>query len=133
MSDDAAIIELEASLAIQKKVFLQNQYPSLQERQRNVGKIAEMVLRNRDPIREALKSDFGNHPTVTTDLMEVLGVAGRAGYVASQIEKWMVHDDRDVDTQLFGAGKAQVRYQPKGVVGIISRIFFHLISCARYR
>ncbi len=121
MSDDEAIQQLEKALALQKKAFLKNQCPSVEERKANVGKVAGMVLANRDAIREAMSKDFGSHPTATTDMVEVLGVAGRAAYVMSQIEKWTAYDNRDVDSQMYGAGKGEVRYQPKGVIGNIVR------------
>lgn len=87
MSDDEAIQQLERALALQKKAFLKNQWPSVEERKANVGKIPGMVLANRDAIREAMSKDFGTHPTALTDMVEVLGVAGRAAYVISQLEK----------------------------------------------
>lgn len=118
-SDDAAIKQLENALALQKKAFLKNQCPSAEERKANIGKIPGMVLSNRDAIREALSKDFGNHPTATTDLVEVMGVAGRASYVVSKLDEWIRFDNREVDSQLFGAAKAGVRYQPKGVIGNI--------------
>ncbi|KAF2667150.1 aldehyde dehydrogenase [Microthyrium microscopicum] len=120
MSDDtAAIKQLEEALAIQKKAFLKNQCPSAEERKANVGKIPAMVLSNRDAIREALNKDFGNHAQTTTDLVEVLGVAGRAAYVISKIDEWMKYDRRDMDAQMYGDGIGEVRYQPKGVIGNI--------------
>ena len=122
MSDDtAAIKQLEAALALQKKAFLKNQYPSIEERKANIGKIPGMVLANRDAIREALTEDFGNHPNATSDMVECLGVAGRAAYVLSQIDKWTAVDYRDADPHFYANAKAEVRYQPKGVVGNIVR------------
>lgn len=121
MSDDAAIKQLENALALQKKAFLKNQYPSVDERKANIGKIPAMVLANRDAIREAMNKDFGSHPTAATDMIEVLGVAGRAAYVLSQIDKWTAVDYRDFDAHMYGNSKAEVRHQPKGVIGNIVR------------
>lgn len=121
MSDAAAIQQLEKALALQKKAFLKNQLPPIEERKANVGKIASMVLTNRDAIREAMIKDFGAHPTAATDMTEVLGVAGRAAYVISQIDKWTAVDSRDVDSQMYGTATGEVRYQPKGVIGNIVR------------
>lgn len=121
MSDDAAIKQLEDALALQKKAFMKNQRPSLEERKAYIGKIPTMLLANRDAIREAMLEDFGSHPTTATDLIEVLGVAGRAAYVLSQIDKWTAADYRDVDPHIYGKGTAEVRYQPKGVIGNIVR------------
>jgi coniferyl-aldehyde dehydrogenase len=130
MSNDAeAIRQLENALALQKKAFLKNQYPSVEERKANIGKIPIMVLSNRDAIREAMNKDFGSHPVASTDMVEVLAVAGRAQYVISKIEEWMKNDSRDVDAQLYGStAKGEVRYQPKGVIGNIVRTYiFKLI------
>ncbi|ORY81551.1 aldehyde dehydrogenase [Protomyces lactucae-debilis] len=120
MSNDAlAIKELERKLALQKKAFLKDQYPSIDARKENISKIAGMIMSNRDAIHKALNEDFGNHPKATSDLVEVLGVAGRAQYVISQIDEWTKPSQRHVDAQLFGESKAEIIYQPKGVVGVI--------------
>jgi coniferyl-aldehyde dehydrogenase len=80
-----------------------------------------MVLANRDAICEAMHKDFGSHPATATDLIEILGIAGRAAYVLSQIDKWTATDYRDLDPHMYGKGTAEVRYQPKGVIGNIVR------------
>ena len=59
-------------------------------------------------------------PTLATDLIEVLGVAGRAAYVAEHLEGWMAPEPRYSDPALYGTGRAFVQPQPKGVVGNIS-------------
>jgi coniferyl-aldehyde dehydrogenase len=105
--DDAAIKQLEAALALQKKAFLKNQRPPIEERKANIAKIPGMVLANRDAIREALVKDFGSHPSFATDFAEVLGVAGRAAYVLSQIDKWTAIDYRDVDSQIYGSATGE--------------------------
>jgi len=131
MSDDAAAIkQLENALTLQKKTFLKNQCPSAEERKANVGKIPAMVISNRDAIREALNKDFGSHPTAITDMIEVLGVAGRAAYVISKIDEWIKYDSREVDAQMYGStSKGEVRYQPKGVIGNIVRTYFIKPAC----
>lgn len=121
MSDDAAIKQLEDALALQKKAFLKNQHPSIEERKANIGKIPGMVISNREAILNAMNKDFGTHPKAAIDMVEILGVAGRAAYVLSQIDKWTATDSRDVDAQMFGDATGEVRYQPKGVVGNIVR------------
>jgi coniferyl-aldehyde dehydrogenase len=125
MSNDvAAIKQLEEALTLQKKAFLKNQYPPIAERKANVGKVAAMALANRDAIREAMNKDFGSHPTTTIDLVEVLGIASRAAYVISKLDEWTAYANREVDPHMFGiAAKGEIRYQPKGVVGNIVRMY----------
>jgi coniferyl-aldehyde dehydrogenase len=78
-----------------------------------------MLIGHRTEIEEALTSDFGVHPPLAADLIEVLGPAGRAGYAAELLEGWMASEPRHVDPALFGSGRAEVQPQPKGVIGNI--------------
>src|SRR4051794_23039961 len=117
--DGHAIAELEQIVERQRAAFLADPYPSLEERQALLQALAGMVLAHRTEIQEAMSADFGVHPTLATDLIEVLGVAGRAAYAAEQLETWMAQEPRFVDPALFGTGRAFVAPQPKGVVGNI--------------
>src|SRR4051795_402982 len=117
--DAAAITELEQIVERQRAAFLADPSPSLEERQAHLQALAGMVIAHRTQIQEAMSADFGVHPTLATDLIEVLGVAGRAAYAAEQLETWMAAEPRDADPALFGSGRAFVQPQPKGVVGNI--------------
>jgi coniferyl-aldehyde dehydrogenase len=119
-SDAAAINELHEIVSRQRAAFLAEPFPSLDERRALLGALAGMVLSHRSEIEEAMSADFGVHPTLATDLIEVLGVAGRAAYAAEQLETWMAPEPRYSDPALFGTGRAFVQPQPKGVVGNIS-------------
>src|SRR3954471_18879756 len=117
--DGHAIAELEQIVERQRAAFLADPYPSLQERLALLQALAGMVMAHRTQIQEAMSADFGVHPTVATDLIEVLGVAGRAAYAAERLETWMAAEPRDVDPAMFGSARAFVQPQPKGVVGTI--------------
>src|SRR4051812_15091893 len=117
--DVEAIAELEQIVERQRAAFLADPHPSLEERRALLEALAGMVMGHRTQIEEAMSADFGVHPTVATDLIEVLGVAGRAAYAAERLEQWMAAEPREVDPALFGSGRAFVQPQPKGVVGNI--------------
>ena len=117
--DGAAIAELHRLHAVQRKAFLADPYPAPDERKAMLGALAGMVLGHRDQIRAAMSEDFGAHPDLFTDLVEVLGVAGRAAYAIEQLDSWLAEDVRYTDPALYGTARAGVRYQPKGVVGNI--------------
>ncbi len=119
-TDDAAIEELHEIVARQRAAFLADPFPSLEERQALLVAVAGMLMGHRTQIEEAMSADFGVHPTLATDLIEVLGVAGRAAYVAEQLQTWMAPEPRYSDPALYGSGRAFVLPQPKGVVGNIS-------------
>jgi coniferyl-aldehyde dehydrogenase len=119
IDDDAAIAELQAVVERQRAAFLADPFPSLEERQGLLGALGAMLVSHRTQIQDALSSDFGVHPTVAADLIEVLGPAGRAGYAAEQLQSWMASEPRATDPALYGSGRAFVQPQPKGVVGNI--------------
>src|SRR4051812_39189180 len=118
-ADAAAVAELGEIVERQRAAFSDDPYPSLEQRQEMLQALAGMVMGHRMQIREAMSADFGVHPTQATDLIEVLGVAGRAAYAAERLESWMAAEPREVDPALFGSGRAFVEPQPKGVVGNI--------------
>src|SRR3954467_15390119 len=109
-----AIAELEQIVGRQRAAFLADPFPSLEERLGLLQALAGMVMGHRTQIQEAMSADFGVHPTQATDLIEVLGVAGRAAYAAERLEGWMTPEPRDVDPALFGSGRAFAQPQPKG-------------------
>jgi coniferyl-aldehyde dehydrogenase len=117
--DAAAIAELYEAVERQRAAFLADPYPSLQERQELLGALAAMLIGHRTEIQQATSSDFGVHPPLAADLIEVLGPAGRAVYAAEQLPTWMAEESRPADPALYGSGRASVRPQPKGVVGNI--------------
>lgn len=118
--DSQAVAELQEMVERQRTAFLAAPYPELQERLELLGALAAMVMTHRSQIEEAMSADFGVHPTLATDLIEVLGVAGRAAYAAENLGAWMASEPRHADPALFGSGRAFVQPQPKGVVGNIS-------------
>src|SRR3954464_13691883 len=118
-NEAVAIEEVEQMVGRQRAAFLADPYPSLEERMGLLQALAGMVMGHRSQIQEAMSSDFGVHPTAATDLIEVLGVAGRAAYAMQHLEQWMARETRETDPQLYGSGKAFVLPQPKGVVGNI--------------
>src|SRR6188474_1873940 len=119
-NDAGAVEELHEIVARQREAFLADPFPSLDERRALLGALAAMVMSHRQQIEDAMSADFGVHPTLATDLIEVLGVAGRAAYAAEQLEAWMTPELRYSDPVLFGSGRAFVQPQPKGVMGNIS-------------
>jgi acyl-CoA reductase-like NAD-dependent aldehyde dehydrogenase len=117
--DAAAIAELKEIVERQRAAFLADPFPSLEERQGLLGALAGMLMSNRTQIQEAMSSDFGVHPSLAADLIEVLGPVGRAVYAAENLGDWMASEPRQADPALYGSGRAFVRPRPKGVVGNI--------------
>lgn len=116
-NDAAAIAHMRAAFDAQRKAFASDRNPSLQERQARLQKLMGMMMANRERISAALTRDFGAHPVPASDLLEVLGVMGRAGYVLENLQAWMQPMPRETDAAMLGTARAYIQSQAKGVVG----------------
>jgi coniferyl-aldehyde dehydrogenase len=119
VDDGPAIAELHRLHAAARQAFLADPYPDVAERKSHLMALAGMLLAHRDEIRAAMSADFAVHPELFTDLVEVLGVAGRAASAIEQLDAWVAEDERHADPALYGTARASIRFQPKGVVGNI--------------
>jgi coniferyl-aldehyde dehydrogenase len=117
--DAASIAALHKAFERQKKAFLADPYPGLEERKANLDKLCGMLLANRERIRKAMAQDFAVHHGLATDILEILKIVDTTVFVMSSLENWMRDEVREVDANMWGNGKAVMRYQPKGVIGNI--------------
>ena len=81
-TDAGAIDALHESFAAQKAAFLKDPYPSAAERRERVLAVAAAMISNRQRVRDAMSSDFAVHPELFTDMVEVVGMVGRAAHAA---------------------------------------------------
>ncbi len=87
-------------------------------RRRQLIRLREAVLDHRETIRAALWADF-RKPPLEVDLTEIAPVVTEARYVARHLAHWM--RPKRVGTALTHLGtRAEIRYEPKGVVLILS-------------
>src|ERR1700722_6187314 len=86
--DEAAIAELHAAFSAAREAFAANRNTTLAERRGRIEALIPIMLEFRERISAALSQDFGTHPVPTADLIEVLGVVGRAKYVLEHLEEW---------------------------------------------
>jgi coniferyl-aldehyde dehydrogenase len=118
--DNVAIATLRAAFMGQKSAFLKDPYPDLETRRAHLESLIAMMIGYRERIVAAMHADFGQHPTPATDLIEVLGMAGRARHAIDNLATWMLPETRHGESNLFGDALVEIRRQPKGVVGNIS-------------
>lgn len=118
-SDTDAIATLGMAFAASRRAFEADRRPTLEERRRRIETLIHMMLSNRERVSAALISDFGAHPVPASDLIEVLGVVGRAQYVLQHLDEWTRPAARAIDPAVLGTATASIQYQPKGVIGNI--------------
>ncbi|WP_169729137.1 coniferyl aldehyde dehydrogenase [Congregibacter litoralis] len=111
---------MNAILEQQKAAFQKNPMPTLKERTEWLDAIIAMMLEYRPKILDALNTDFGTHPTLQGDFIEVFGMLARAEYNKTKLDEWMQPSLRETDPSMHGESSAYVLRQPKGVIGNMS-------------
>ena len=91
----------------------------LKLRRDRLDRMAAMVKQHADRFADAISSDFGVRARIETELMELVPTLGAIRHAKKNLPKWMKPEKRHVSVN-FQPGKAWVRYEPLGVIGIIS-------------
>ncbi|MFV0277003.1 MAG: aldehyde dehydrogenase family protein [Parahaliea sp.] len=118
--DTAAIAELHQVFDQQRAAYFNNPDPTLEERIELIQRIPAMMLSHHDQVVEAMHSDYGNHPALTTTMFDFLNVLERAQHALDNLESWMQPEMKALPTALYGSSTAYIRHQPKGVIGNLS-------------
>lgn len=117
---DAA--SMQAILDTQKAAHLRDGAPSAEVRIERLDRCIGLLVENRKAIEAALNADFGSRSPEATAFTDVAASIGPLQHAKANLKKWMRPERRKTTPALLGlfGAKAEVRYQPKGVVGVIS-------------
>ena len=117
---DAA--SMQALLAKQKAAHLRDGAPSAELRTQRLDRCIGLLVENRKAIEDALNEDFGARSPDATAFTDVAASIGPLQHAKANLKKWMKTERRKTSPAILGlfGAKAEVRYQPKGVVGVIS-------------
>jgi len=113
-------------LELQKNLNIKEGAPSLELRSDRLDRVVSMVTKYKSEIISALQDDFGNRDPVMSAATEVDSVIGPMMHAKKNLKKWMKTEKRKAAIAPLGSAlsllgaKAEIRYQPKGVVGAIS-------------
>ena len=113
-------------LGLQKSLNIKEGAPSLELRADRLDRVVSMVMKYEKEIISALQEDFGNRDPVMSAATEVGSVVGPMIHAKKNLKKWMKTEKRKAAIAPLGSAlsllgaKAEIRYQPKGVVGAIS-------------
>jgi coniferyl-aldehyde dehydrogenase len=102
-----------------KKAQRDSPPPTLAERLELLRVLRRAVHSHRDAIVVALQQDFGRRSRHESLLTEVFPTLEGIDHAIEHLAEWMQSESRPVG-KYFVPARAEVRYQPKGVVGIIS-------------
>jgi len=121
-SDAAVRTMLNDLLASQRAAQLRDGAPSAAIRIDRLNRCIALLVDHRSEIEAALNADFGARSSYTTAFADVAASIGPLKYSRDHVARWMRTERRSPTPRLlslFGA-RAEIRHQPKGVVGVIS-------------
>jgi len=102
-----------------RAAYRREPYPSFEQRIRWLDTLAELTKTHQDEIVAAVSADFGHRSAHETKLAECFPVVELVKYIRSNLSAWMRPERRDTDVTFLPA-RNEVRFQPLGVVGVIS-------------
>lgn len=110
---------LRAALERQRAAFLCAGPPSADQRKELLGRLRQMLMDRQEEIADAVDYDFGHRSRHETLLAETFVTVAGIKHMMRHVASWMRPERRRVALQ-FRPARAQVVYQPLGVVGVIS-------------
>jgi coniferyl-aldehyde dehydrogenase len=117
-----ALSEMTAVLERQKAAHLRDGAPSAELRIDRLNRCIGLLVDHQKEIEDALNTDFGARSREATAFTDVASSIGTLKHARDHLKAWMKPEKRKTTPAILGlfGAKAQLRYQPKGVVGIIS-------------
>ena len=113
---------MKALLASQKSAQLRDGAPSAEKRIERLDRCIGLLVDNQKAIADALNADFGARSREATAFTDVAASIGPLKHAKANLKRWMKTEKRPTSPALLGVfgAKAEIRFQPKGVVGVIS-------------
>jgi coniferyl-aldehyde dehydrogenase len=114
--------DMTAVLAAQKAAHLRDGAPSAEKRIDWLDRCIGLLVDHRAGIEAALMADFGSRSKEATAFTDVASSIGALKHAKAHLKAWMKPEKRRTTPAILGlfGAKAEVRFQPKGVVGVIS-------------
>ncbi|HZL00739.1 MAG TPA: coniferyl aldehyde dehydrogenase [Caulobacteraceae bacterium] len=111
-----------AVLSAQKAANVRDGAPGVGTRLARLERCIGLLVEHEAEIVAALNQDFGNRAAAVSGITDVAGSIGPLKHAKAHLKAWMKPEKRKTTPALLGflGARAEVRYQPKGVVGIIS-------------
>ena len=112
---------MEALLRKQREAFTAARPEGLDVRRDRVRRAIALLKENGEALCKAMSADFGNRSAHQSMITDIAGTVNFGKYCLKHLDKWAKPEKRHVQFPLGLLGaKAELRYEPKGVVGILS-------------
>jgi coniferyl-aldehyde dehydrogenase len=109
-------------LARQKAANIREGAPSAEVRIARIDRAVAALLKHNKAIVDALTQDFGSRAEAVSGITDIGASLGPMKHAKAHLKAWMRPEKRKTTPAILGflGAKAEVRFQPKGVIGIIS-------------
>ncbi|WP_372784167.1 coniferyl aldehyde dehydrogenase [Phenylobacterium sp.] len=106
----------------QKAANIRDGAPSLETRIARLDRAIGLLIRHDEAIVKALTQDFGARAPAVSGITDIGASIGPLKHAKAHLKTWMKPEKRKTTPALLGmlGARAEVRFQPKGVIGIIS-------------
>ncbi|MCA0977439.1 coniferyl aldehyde dehydrogenase [Qipengyuania flava] len=112
---------MEDMLRKQRAVATRSRPEDLSARKDRLGRAIKMLKDHANDFGKVMSADFGNRSPKQSMITDITSTVNFGKYCLKHIDKWTRPEKRSVQFPLGLLGaKAEVRYEPKGVVGILS-------------
>ncbi|MGR5286170.1 coniferyl aldehyde dehydrogenase [Vibrio maritimus] len=116
--NNQGVSELTTWFSELEQAYQQETNPSFAIRKQRLQALKTQLTRYQDVLAEAMSDDFGGRSHTESIMADVMAPVLDIKHVLSHLKGWMKSQRRPTEW-LFKGNKLEVRYQPKGVVGII--------------
>ncbi|MFO1013951.1 MAG: coniferyl aldehyde dehydrogenase [Caulobacteraceae bacterium] len=122
MADTDQIARMRDVLARQKAAHIRDGAPTLEQRTARIDRALALLTAYKDEIIKALNDDFGNRAAEVSGITDIGASMGPLRHAKANLKTWMKPEKRKTTPAILGlfGAKAEVVFQPKGTVGIIS-------------
>jgi len=112
---------MEKLLSAQKAANLREGIPSYEKRIDWMDRTIGLLVDHQVELCDAVAADFGHRSKDQTTMTDVAAGISALKYAKKHLKKWMKPEKRSPEFPLgFLGAKAEIQYQPKGVIGCIS-------------
>lgn len=113
--------ELERILKLQRSAFTASRPEPMSMRKDRIKRAMALVKEHGENLAKAMSADFGNRSMQQSMLTDIAATVSAGKDALKHMDKWAKVSKRKVQFPLGLLGaKAEVRYEPKGVIGILS-------------
>ena len=113
---------MQALLTAQRQAQLRHGSPDLALRRDRLDRCIALLVDHRRRIEDALNTDFGCRSREVSGFADIGASVGPLKHARDNLARWARPERRRTSPRILGllGARAEVRHQPKGVVGVIS-------------